>query len=53
MSLYPHDHQMWAVIALTPGGRTILFFLRARNGLIVQRGETLRLKDTIPLGEAQ
>lgn len=52
MSLYPHDHRMWAVIGIYSGREDNSFYRRSESGLIVQGGKTLDLKDTIPLGAA-
>jgi predicted metal-dependent enzyme (double-stranded beta helix superfamily) len=52
MSLYPHDHRMWAVIGIYSGREDNSFYRRSETGLVVQGGKTLDLKDTIPLGEA-
>jgi predicted metal-dependent enzyme (double-stranded beta helix superfamily) len=52
MSLYPHDHRMWAVIGIYSGREDNAFYRRSESGLIVQGGKTLGLKETIPLGEA-
>jgi predicted metal-dependent enzyme (double-stranded beta helix superfamily) len=52
MSLYPHDHRMWAVIGIYCGREDNSFYRRIESGLSVQGGKTLGLKETIPLGEA-
>jgi predicted metal-dependent enzyme (double-stranded beta helix superfamily) len=52
MSLYPHDHRMWAVIGIYSGREDDTFYRRSESGLIVRGGKTLGLKETIPLGEA-
>jgi hypothetical protein len=40
------------VIGTDSGGEDNAFYRRSENGLIVQGGKTLGLKETIPLGEA-
>jgi predicted metal-dependent enzyme (double-stranded beta helix superfamily) len=52
MSLYPHDHRVWAVIGIYSGREDNTFYRRSESGLMVQGGKTLDLKETIPLGEA-
>jgi predicted metal-dependent enzyme (double-stranded beta helix superfamily) len=51
MTLYPHDHRMWAVIGIYSGREDNAFYHRSESGLIPQGEKTLHLKDTIPLGE--
>ncbi|HEX2930358.1 MAG TPA: hypothetical protein VHV54_11620 [Candidatus Binatia bacterium] len=52
MTLYPHDHRMWAVIGIYSGREDNSFFRRSETGLVVHGGKTLNPKETIPLGEA-
>ena len=52
MTLYPHDHRMWAVIGIYSGREDNSFYVRGQSGLVAHGGKTLNLKDTIPLGEA-
>ena len=52
MTLYPHDHRMWAVIGIYSGREDNSFYHRSKNGLIPRAVKTLNLKQTIPLGEA-
>lgn len=52
MTLYPHDHQMWAVIGIYSGREDNSFYRRSEGGLIEHGAKTLDLKETIPLGEA-
>ena len=52
MSLYPHDHRMWAVIGIYSGREENSFYHRSESGLIAHGVKTLGLKETIPLGEA-
>ena len=51
MTLYPHDHRMWAVIGIYSGREDNAFYRRSENGLAAHGGKTLNLKDTLPLGE--
>ncbi|MGH7783604.1 MAG: hypothetical protein ACREO5_07170 [Candidatus Binatia bacterium] len=52
MTLYPHDHRMWAVIGIYSGREDNAFYHRGENGLVSHGGKTLSLKETIPLGDA-
>lgn len=52
MTLYPHDHRMWAVIGIYSGREDNCFFRRNETGLIAHGGKTVNLKETLPLGEA-
>ena len=52
MTLYPHDHRMWAVIGIYSGREVNSFYRRSENGLVAHGAKTLDLKDTLPLGEA-
>ena len=52
MTLYPHDHRMWAVIGIYSGREDNSFYRRNESGLQGHGGKTLNLKETLPLGEA-
>lgn len=52
MSLYPHDHRMWAVIGIYSGREDNSFYRRSESGLMVLGGKMLDIRDTIPLGAA-
>ena len=52
MSLYPHDHRMWAVIGIYSGREDNAFYRRSESGLSPHSIKTLNIKETIPLGEA-
>ena len=52
MTLYPHDHRMWAVIGIYSGREENSFYHRSESCLIAHGVKTLGLKETIPLGEA-
>lgn len=53
MALYPHDHNLWAVIGLYGGQEDNTFFTRHRSetGLVRAGSKTLQSKDTIVLGK--
>ncbi|HEX5607344.1 MAG TPA: hypothetical protein VFY96_12555 [Candidatus Binatia bacterium] len=52
MTLYPHEHRMWAVIGIYSGREENSFYQRSENGLRAHAAKTLDLKETLPLGEA-
>ena len=52
MTLYPHDHRMWAVIGIYSGREDNSFYHRGESGLVSHGVKTLSLKETIPLGDA-
>jgi predicted metal-dependent enzyme (double-stranded beta helix superfamily) len=52
MSLYPHDHGMWAVIGIYSGREDNTFYRKDESGLTAHSAKTLEIKDTIPLGDA-
>ena len=51
MTLYPHDHRMWAVIGLYGGREDNLFYRRTAQGLVPAGGRNLERSDTVVLGE--
>jgi predicted metal-dependent enzyme (double-stranded beta helix superfamily) len=51
MSIYPHDHQMWAVIGLYSGREDNVFYRRSAQGLVQAGGKQLETTDTILLGK--
>jgi predicted metal-dependent enzyme (double-stranded beta helix superfamily) len=51
MSLYPHDHRMWAVIGLYGGQEDNVFYRRTGSGLVGAGGKRLEHSDTVLLGE--
>jgi predicted metal-dependent enzyme (double-stranded beta helix superfamily) len=51
MSIYPHDHRMWAVIGLYGGEEDNTFFRRTREGLARAGGKDLERGDAVLLGE--
>ena len=50
MSIYPHDHRMWAVIGIYGGQEDNTFYRRGHRGVSEAGGKVLRVKDAIPLG---
>jgi predicted metal-dependent enzyme (double-stranded beta helix superfamily) len=51
MSIYPHDHRMWAVIGVYAGQEDNAFYRRAPAGLQRAGGKSLALRDTVVLGK--
>ena len=51
MRLYPHDHQMWAVIGIYAGREDNAFYRRADRALTDSGGKTLDTGDTVILGD--
>src|SRR5215471_7785173 len=51
MTLYPHDHRMWAVIGLYGGREDNVFYRRTSEGLQAAGGKQLEASDTISLGK--
>ena len=51
MTLYPHDHRMWAVIGLYGGREDNLFYRRATEGLVRTGEKRLDARDTLTLGQ--
>jgi predicted metal-dependent enzyme (double-stranded beta helix superfamily) len=52
MTLYPHDHRMWAVIGLYGGREDNVFYRRTREGIEAAGGRQLEAGDTVTLGKA-
>ena len=53
MRLMPHNHEMWAVIAVYQGAEDNEFFVRgAGDGLVERAGRRLETGDVVVLGEA-
>jgi predicted metal-dependent enzyme (double-stranded beta helix superfamily) len=50
MAIYPHDHRMWAVIALYGGREDNTFYRRTSEGLTVAGGKQLETSDALVLG---
>jgi predicted metal-dependent enzyme (double-stranded beta helix superfamily) len=51
MSIYPHDHRMWAVIGLYGGREDNIFYRRAAHGLVEAGGKQLDISDAVVLGK--
>jgi predicted metal-dependent enzyme (double-stranded beta helix superfamily) len=52
MSIYPHDHRMWAVIGLYGGQEDNTFYRRSPSGLTVAGHKELRTSDAVVLGQS-
>lgn len=50
MSIYPHDHRMWAVIGLYGGREDNYFFRREPEGIVQASARQLETSDTALLG---
>ena len=50
MSIYPHDHQMWAVIGLYGGREDNFFYRREPQGIARASARQLETSDTVLLG---
>jgi predicted metal-dependent enzyme (double-stranded beta helix superfamily) len=51
MSIYPHDHRMWAVIGLYGGREDNIFYRRTAQGLEKTGGRQLETSDSVILGD--
>jgi predicted metal-dependent enzyme (double-stranded beta helix superfamily) len=51
MSIYPHDHRVWAVIGLYGGREDNVFYRRTAQGLVQAGGKQLGTTDTTLLGK--
>lgn len=53
MAIYPHDHQLWAVIGLYGGQEDNTFFTRNKGGIgLVRAGfKELQVQDAVVLGQ--
>jgi predicted metal-dependent enzyme (double-stranded beta helix superfamily) len=50
MSIYPHDHRMWAVIGLYGGREDNYFYRREPKGIVKASAKQLDTGDTVLLG---
>jgi predicted metal-dependent enzyme (double-stranded beta helix superfamily) len=50
MSIYPHDHRMWAVIGVYGGAEDNTLFRRGPTGIVKSGGKQLREGDVFTLG---
>ena len=51
MQLYPHDHRMWAAIAMYTGQEDNAFYRRSGTTLVESGGKELRTGDVVLLGD--
>ena len=51
MTLYPHEHRMWAAIGMYGGQENNAFYRRVPNGLETTGGRELRARDVLVLGD--
>jgi len=51
MSIWPHDHQMWAAIGIYAGQEDNTFFRRLDGGLEARRTRELSINDVVLLGD--
>lgn len=51
MSIYPHDHRMWAIIGLYGGREDNTFYRRTAQGLVVSGDKQLERMDVAVLGK--
>jgi predicted metal-dependent enzyme (double-stranded beta helix superfamily) len=47
----PHDHRMWALVGIYGGQEDNQFFRRADSGLVESGGRSLRVSDTLAMGD--
>ena len=51
MTLYPHDHRMWAAIGIYAGQEDNTFYRRHDGRLVASGGKDLRQRDVVLLGD--
>jgi predicted metal-dependent enzyme (double-stranded beta helix superfamily) len=51
MTLYPHDHRMWAAIGIYGGQEDNTFYRRREGRLVATGGKDLRQQDVVLLGD--
>jgi predicted metal-dependent enzyme (double-stranded beta helix superfamily) len=51
MTLYPHDHRMWAAIGIYGGQEDNTFYRRSEGRLVATGGKDLREQDVVLLGD--
>lgn len=51
ISLYPHDHRMWAAIAIYGGQEDNTFYRRSAGHIEVSGGKELRERDVLLMGD--
>src|SRR2546429_9114286 len=47
----PHDHRMWALVGIYGGQEDNAFFRRADTGLVESGGRSLKVSDTLAMGD--
>jgi predicted metal-dependent enzyme (double-stranded beta helix superfamily) len=52
MSIYPHDHRMWATIGLYGGREDNVFHRRGPEGLVVAGSRQIEPRESLVLGQA-
>lgn len=50
VSLYPHDHRMWAANGIFAGGEDNVFYRRTDEGIVRSGAAELRIGDAVALG---
>ena len=50
MTIYPHNHRMWAVIGVYTGREDNIFWRRAGNKVEAAGAQALSVRDAVPLG---
>jgi predicted metal-dependent enzyme (double-stranded beta helix superfamily) len=51
MTLFPHDHRMWAAIGVYGGQEDNTFYRRGDDGIVVSGGRELREHEVLVLGD--
>jgi predicted metal-dependent enzyme (double-stranded beta helix superfamily) len=51
ISLFPHDHRMWAAIGIYGGQEDNTFYRRQGGGIVTSGGKELRERDVLLLGD--
>ena len=51
MTLFPHDHRMWAAIGVYGGQEDNTFYRRGDEGIVVSGGRELREHEVLVLGD--
>ena len=50
MTIYPHNHRMWAVIGVYTGREDNIFWKRSGNQVSAAAAQSLCVRDAVPLG---
>jgi predicted metal-dependent enzyme (double-stranded beta helix superfamily) len=51
MTIYPHNHRMWAVIGVYTGREDNIFWKRSGNRVAAASAQSLCVRDAVPLGK--